>query len=50
MKIAQVVLRHPLDVVQALAPLHDMQPQWLLVFGSGAWLHGLEPVLAERFP
>ncbi|MDD2811705.1 FIST N-terminal domain-containing protein [Rhodoferax sp.] len=49
MKIAQVVLRHPVDVAQALAPLQAIEPQWLLVFGAGAWLHGLQPVLAERF-
>lgn len=49
MKIAQVVLRHPVDVAQALAPLQAIEPDWLLVFGSGAWLHALQPVLAERF-
>jgi hypothetical protein len=50
MKIDQIVLRHSVDLTQALAPLQACKPQLLLLFGSGDWLHALQPVLAANFP
>ena len=50
MKVIQTLLREPAEMADALASLHSVLPDLLLVFGSATWLNAVVGPLTAQFP